>query len=222
MLTSYASCWASFMLRGLFLTLFGIALLSSPEIATTAALPMLAMVLAVSGANAVSVGLRLRAVSRLYGLLLVEGGLSAILGTIALAWPDGSIRILAMGTAALAAANGALQFSLAWRYRNAQHRAWPVTAVAGLWLGFALLLAWQPLAISNGTWGGAGALSVLLGVALLGVALQLRTMRRLAQHELLRDAPLAPRTAIRVVTGARPMSLRQAAGRRPHAAHHAA
>lgn len=219
MLTSYASCWASFMLRGMCLTLFGIALLSSTEVPTAAAL---AMVLVAGGANAISIGFRLRALSGLYGLLLLEGGLSAFLGVFSLIRPDSPILAPALCIAVLAAANGALQFSLAKRYRNAQHRAWPVAAVAGSWIGFSLLLAWQPLAASTEAWAAVGALSLALGAVLLGVSLHLRAARRLARHELLRDAPLAPRTTMRAAVSARPMALRQTAGRRSHAAHHAA
>lgn len=196
MLTTYASCWGSFLLRGSALVLLGAALLAAPGPQTV--LPALAFVLAVGGANAVSTGLRMRASSAAWWLPVLEGMASFVLALAILADRSAEVMLLIPAVAALSALDGLLLLALAWRHRRSAYPVDPVAAAGLLSIGFALLLAWYPSMPLGGAALGPGAAALLLGAVSALVALRLRRICRLARHELLRDAPLACRPAARI------------------------
>jgi uncharacterized membrane protein HdeD (DUF308 family) len=199
MLTSYAGCWGSFVLRGLALALFGVVALAAPQAAPDLVVTMLGVVLLVSAANATSVGLRSRSLSSQWWLLLVEGALAAVIGVAAFLRPTQATLTPVIFLAVLAALNGLLQLVLAWRGRRGPHRAWPIASAGLLSLGFALLLLWQPLLAERATAAAVALYATGLGVALALTGLRLRRLGRLARRELLRDTPLAQPGAQRPV-----------------------
>ena len=173
MLTPYAGCWGSFALRGLSLVLFGVVQLALPGMAAESAIPMLGVVLLVSGANAASLGLRLRP-SGAASWLLLEGGVSLLTGVVAFAHPQSSVLAAAGPVAVLAALNGACQLGLAWRARSGPYGAWPIAGAGLAWIGFALMLAWQPFATPGQTMATGGAAGLMLGAVLSAVAANLQ------------------------------------------------
>lgn len=193
MLTSYTGCWGSFMLRGWSLALFGALLTASPGMPIGVLLPLLSAVLLAAGANAASVGLRLRPLSGGWWLLVLEGALSVGVALAALLRPGASAVMLLMPLAALAAIGGLYQLWSILRRGHAVQSVWPAAIAGGLSVGYALLLATQPLVVVSGNALPIGLASAALGLAFFVAGLRFRKAGRAARHEILRDAPLACR-----------------------------
>lgn len=193
MLTSYAGCWGSFMLRGLSIALFGALLTASPRLPLELLVPALSVVLIAAGANAASVGLRLRPLGGGWWLLALEGALTAAAGLAALLRPDASAMVLVASIAAVAVAGGLYQLSMARRHGRGAQSIWPAAAAGGLSLGHAALLAALPLVVTFGNALPIGLAASALGTAFVVMSLRLRGLQRAARRERLRDAPLACR-----------------------------
>lgn len=190
MLTTCASCWGSFVLRGAALALFGAALLAAPAPAAEAVLPALAAVLLASAANTASIGLRMRASSAGWWLPVAEAAASALLAAAILAGRAADALPLAAAAATLAALDGLHLAALAWRHRNGAYPTWPVVAAGLVSIGFGTLLTRYAALTAGQPELATAALALALGAASLLVGVQLRGICRLARHELLRDAPL--------------------------------
>lgn len=176
MILSYAGCWGSILLRGIALMLFGAVALAAPASALELTVLMLALVLLVSGANSVSTGLRLRALSTNAWLLMLEGALEITLGVLAFIRPGPFILTLAFFVAALALLSGLVQLGIAWRHRRG--RVGRVLTLALASVAFAALLAWQPYAFSQGLTMPVGAAALVLGGLLTLAGWDLRRLRR--------------------------------------------
>lgn len=195
MLTTYASCWGSFVLRGATLAVAGAAVVAAPRAAPVLAGAAVA-VLAAGAANATSVALRMRRAHAAWPIAAAEAAALAVLAAAILAGAGESLHTLAYGTAALALASGASQAVAARRMPSARRHASPLQAAA-LGSAFGALLA-VAAHLSGTTAAAPAAAGVLAALACIGlgagyawVGLRLRGVARAARHELLRDAPLA-------------------------------
>lgn len=201
MLTTYASCWGSFVLRGSALALFGATLLAAPARATEAAL---ALVLLASAANTASTGLRMRASSTGWWLPVAEAVASVWLAMAIVTGHAVAGLPLAAAAAGLAALGGLQLAALAWRHRNGAYPAWPIVAAGLVSIGFGTLLTRYAALAAGRFEPAAAALALALGVASVLVGLQLRAIGRQVRHELLRDAPLGCAGPLRAVGGLPP------------------
>lgn len=201
MLTTYASCWGSFVLRGAALILLGVALLA-PSLPALA-LPALALLLIVGAANAISTGLRMRSSSSGWWLPMAEAIVSFLLAAAILAARPADAARLALVVAMLSALDGLLLFGLAWRHRRGAYPVGPVAGAGALSIGFGWLLAQYPSMANGSADDVAGVVALALGAASWLVALRLRGIVRAVRHELLRDAPLACRPSVRADRGQR-------------------
>ena len=171
-----AQNWWAIALRGVFAIIFGIIALLMPGATMLALVLLFAAYLLVDGIFAIIAGVRAARSRERWGWLIFEGLVDLVTGGIAAVWPLITIVAFALLMGAWAIVTGALLLGASYRL-NIPHGRWLMAlagAISVIW--GVLLIIWPLIGALVLTWWMA-AYALIFGVAMLVLALRLRSRR---------------------------------------------
>lgn len=168
--------WWLVMLRGVFGIVFGLVAFLVPGAALLSLVVFFAIYLVADGVAGIVASVRAAQQNERWGMLLVEGLLSIIVGVLALLVPLGTVLAFVIMTAAWALLTGGLMLASAFKLSGAHGRWW--MALGGIVsIVFGVLLAIAPLAGAVVLTWWIGAYAFVFGVMLLILGFQLRSRK---------------------------------------------
>ena len=166
--------WWAFVLRGIAGVLFGVLALAVPGATMLSLVMLFAAYAAVDGIFAMVAAVRAAQAHERWGLLALEGALDILTGIAAVAWPGLTVIVFVTLVAVWALLTGGLLLATSFKVDSDHGRGWMMLgAVASILFGISLLVAPLVGAVVLTWWIGAYAL--VFGVAMLILALRLRT-----------------------------------------------
>jgi uncharacterized membrane protein HdeD (DUF308 family) len=171
-----AQNWWAIALRGVFAIIFGIIALLMPGATMLALVLLFAAYLLVDGIFAIIAAVRAARRQERWGWLIFEGLVDLVTGGIAAVWPLITIVAFALLMGAWAIVTGALLLGASYRL-NIPHGRWLMAlagAISVIW--GVLLIIWPLIGALVLTWWMA-AYALIFGVAMLVLALRLRSRR---------------------------------------------
>lgn len=171
-----AQNWWAIALRGVFAIIFGIIALLMPGATMLALVLLFAAYLLVDGIFAIIAAVRAARRQERWGWLIFEGLVDLVSGGIAIVWPLLTIVAFALLMGAWAIVTGALLLGASYRL-NIPHGRWLMAlagAISVIW--GVLLIIWPLIGALVLTWWMA-AYALIFGVAMLVLALRLRSRR---------------------------------------------
>jgi uncharacterized membrane protein HdeD (DUF308 family) len=170
--------WWLVLLRGIFMVLFGIIALISPDIALLTLVFVFGFYAILDAASAIMIGVRSRG-EPYRGWLVVQGVVSALAGVIALIWPGVTALALLFVVAFWAIMLGVGEIGGAFASRKRGSQAWGWTLAAGILnVVFGIvLLAWPASGILALVWL-VGIFTLAGGLTLILLAFRVRQDQR--------------------------------------------
>jgi len=170
--------WWLVLLRGIFMVLFGIIALVSPDIALLTLVFVFGFYAILDAASAIMIGVRSRG-EPYWGWLVVQGVVSALAGVIALIWPGVTALALLFVVAFWAIMLGVGEIGGAFASRKRGSQAWGWTLAAGILnVVFGIvLLAWPASGILALVWL-VGIFTLAGGLTLILLAFRVRQDQR--------------------------------------------
>jgi len=170
--------WWLVLLRGIFMVLFGIIALVSPDIALLTLVFVFGFYAILDAASAIMIGVRSRG-APYRGWLVVQGVVSALAGVIALIWPGVTALALLFVVAFWAIMLGVGEIGGAFASRKRGSQAWGWTLAAGILnVVFGIvLLAWPASGILALVWL-VGIFTLAGGLTLILLAFRVRQDQR--------------------------------------------
>lgn len=176
MLTTMTRYWWLMALRGAFAVLFGFAAILWPGIAFTTLVLLFGAFAFASGVITTWTALSLRKQKENWTTFLIQGLCNLAIGLIALFWPFVTAGAIILLIAAWALISGLIEVAAALRLRREIENEWMMILSGGLSILLGLLFGMFPAAgIWVVTWL-IGVFAVVIGVALIQLALRLRRM----------------------------------------------
>lgn len=176
MSAALARNWWAVVIRAVAAIVFGLIALLAPGIALISFIILFSAYMLVDGVFAIVAAVRAMTRHERWGLLIVEGVASLIVGAAAFAWPGLTLAALVYLVAFWALVTGVLELFAAPRLARGHGQVWMVIGgLASLVFGVLLLIAPLVGAIVLTWWIGAYAL--VSGISLLVLAFQLRRRR---------------------------------------------
>ncbi len=168
--------WWLVALRGVFGIVFGLVAFFLPGAALLSLVVFFAIYLLADGIAGIVASVRAARQNERWGMLLLEGILSVVVGILALLVPLGTVLAFVIITAAWALLTGGLMLASAFKLSGAHGRWW--MALGGIVsIVFGVLLAIAPLAGAIVLTWWIGAYAFVFGVMLLILGFQLRSRK---------------------------------------------
>lgn len=180
-LSRFAENWRAVALRGLAALLFGLVVLLWPGLILTVLTLFFGVYALVDGASALVPGLRTSDRGARKWLPLTEGAVGVVAGTVALIWPGMTVRGLLYVIVVWAVVTGVLKILTAVTLRREVEGRRPLVLGGPLSVLFGVTLS-VVLAVLSGSdlptlAGLVGALAVVVGLAMITLALRFRDRR---------------------------------------------
>jgi uncharacterized membrane protein HdeD (DUF308 family) len=179
MLEVLTRSWSAVTLRGVAALIFGVVALIWPQITLLALVIVFGAYALVDGVLALGTAITgggTMAGSR--GWLAVEGALGVVVGIVAFVWPDITALALLWLIAFWALVTGILEIVAAVRLRREIQGEWMLALSGALSVLFGILLAVWPATGAVAVVFLIGLYAIVFGVALVGLGLRLRRLRR--------------------------------------------
>jgi uncharacterized membrane protein HdeD (DUF308 family) len=169
--------WWSVLLRGLAAIIFGILTFLAPALSLATLVLLFGAYAIADGVLAIVAAVRRRRDADRWGMLLVEGIASIVIGLVTLAMPGITTLVLLFIIAAWALVTGVLEIAAAIQLRRTISGEWllALSGVLSIAFGVALMVFPAAGAVALVLWIGAYAL--LFGVVLTMLAFRLRALR---------------------------------------------
>lgn len=177
MLPAMTRNWWLVALRGVFAVAFGLAAILWPGIAFATLVLLFGAFAFASGVFVTLTALALRAQKQNPGPILLQGLFGIAIGVIALFWPFLTAGAVILLIAAWALVSGLIEVAAALRLRREIEDEWMLILSGALSILLGLLFGFFPeVGIWAITWA-IGIYAVIIGVALIHLALRLRRIR---------------------------------------------
>jgi uncharacterized membrane protein HdeD (DUF308 family) len=164
--------WWLIALRGVLGVVFGLIALLLPMTTILALVLLFAAYMIVDGAFAIYASIRAAQQGESWGLLVVQGIASLAAGAIAVVWPGITVLAFVLLIAAWAIVSGCLMLAAAFRTDSGR---WWLVLGGAVALLYGILMIAAPLAGAVVLTWWLGAFALIFGVALLILAVQLRS-----------------------------------------------
>ena len=177
MLTTMTRSWWLVAIRGVFAILFGLAAILWPGIAFATFVLLFGAFAFASGIFLTWTALALRAQKQNANPFLLQGLFGIAIGLVALVWPFLTAGAVILLIAAWALVSGLIEVAAALRLRREIEDEWMLILSGGLSIVLGLLFGFFPEA---GIWAITwmiGVYAVIIGIALIHLALRLRRIR---------------------------------------------
>jgi uncharacterized membrane protein HdeD (DUF308 family) len=176
MIVRFARHWWMVALRGVIAMLFGIAALIWPRIALAALVLLFGAFALMDGLIAAAVAILSRHDFEGWWMWLLEGSVGLAIGMATFIWPGLTARVLLYLVAAWAIVTGVLEIMAAIGLREIIERVWllGLDGILSVILGVLLLI--RPVAGALAVTWLIGLYAILVGVLLIALALELRSM----------------------------------------------
>lgn len=178
MLLSVTRYWWAVVLRGVAAVLFGVMALIWPSITVIVLVVLFGAYTLVDGIIGLGAAVFGGGERGRRGWLVVEGIAGVLAGIITLAWPGITALVLLWLIAAWALVTGVLEIVAAVRLRREIQGEWLLALSGVLSVLFGILLAVWPAAGALSVVFVIGIYAIVFGVALVGLGLRLRRLRR--------------------------------------------
>jgi uncharacterized membrane protein HdeD (DUF308 family) len=169
--------WWSVLLRGLAAIIFGILTFLAPALSLATLVLLFGAYAIADGVFAIVAAVRRRRDADRWGMLLVEGIASIVIGLITLAMPGITTLVLLFIIAAWALVTGVLEIAAAIQLRRTISGEWMLALSGVLSIAFGVVLMVFPAAGAVALVLWIGAYALLFGVVLTMLAFRLRGLR---------------------------------------------